>query len=51
MTKEKDKEKIIKEKVEKQPLTCTQCHAVYKPTKDDASCPMFMFQQKKKDKY
>ena len=49
-TSKKEKEKITKEKVEKQPLTCTQCHAVYKPTRDDASCPQCSHVPTKKER-
>jgi superfamily II DNA or RNA helicase len=49
-TSKKEKEKITKEKVEKQPLTCTQCHAVYKPVRDDASCPQCSHVPTKKER-
>ena len=38
-TTRKEREKITKEKVEKQPLTCTECFSVYKPTRDNIECP------------
>jgi len=49
-TTRKEKEKITKEKVEKQPLTCTECYSVYKPTKDDPSCPQCNHIPTKKEK-
>ena len=49
-TSKKEKELKIIEKVEKQPLTCTQCFFVYKPVKDDSSCPNCSHQPTKKEK-
>ena len=49
-TTRKEKEKITKEKVEKQPMTCTQCSTVYKATKDDPSCPTCSHIPTKKEK-
>ena len=49
-TTRKEKEKITKEKVEKQPLTCTECFSVYKPTKDDYTCPNCAFIPTKKER-
>ena len=49
-TTRKEKEKITKEKVEKQPFTCVQCDTVYKPIKDDYACPNCAFIPTKKER-
>ena len=49
-TTRKEKEKITKEKVEKQPFTCVKCDQVYKPNKDDYACPNCSFIPTKKEK-
>jgi len=49
-TTRKEKEKITKEKVEKQPFTCVQCDTVYRPTKDDPSCPNCAFVPTKRER-
>ena len=49
-TTRKEKEKITKEKVEKQPFTCVQCDTVYKPNKDDYACPNCAFVPTKRER-
>ena len=49
-TTRKEKEKITKEKVEKQPFTCVKCDTVYKPNKDDYACPNCSFVPTKREK-
>jgi len=49
-TTRKEKEKITKEKVEKQPFTCVKCDQVYKPNKDDYACPNCSFIPTKKER-
>ena len=49
-TTRKEKEKITKEKVEKQPFTCVKCDTVYKPTKNDYACPNCSFVPTKREK-
>lgn len=42
------KEKKKKDDIEKQPFTCIKCDTVYRPVRDDASCPVCGFVPDKK---